>query len=228
MPVPEFEKIVGEVYHTQFANDSILNIDVDEQRTSKLLSKNDNACLKRLVVKFRFHLKEGHENIEKYKKGDILLDHAIFISDLMIKRTVDLQNVAKHEKDKNRRSENFMVIVSLFKKGLIAFERQQEQLRRHLARLAFANTEEGAAYFKKQARDELEILIRERVELYKKKQAELEGQPKPKIAKNGMTGIKEETEEEITVENLELKSEEEEPKEKPEEGEKKDVEAKSD
>ncbi|PIC19627.1 hypothetical protein B9Z55_025107 [Caenorhabditis nigoni] len=98
--VPDFESIMGETYHQQFAEDSILNLNVDEMRMEKLLTKNDMSCLKRLIVKFRLHLKEGHESIEQNGKGDILLDHAIFINDLMIKRTEALQAAAKHEKDK--------------------------------------------------------------------------------------------------------------------------------
>ncbi|CAO4386226.1 unnamed protein product [Caenorhabditis nigoni] len=169
---------MGETYHQQFAEDSILNLNVDEMRMEKLLTKNDMSCLKRLIVKFRLHLKEGHESIEQNGKGDILLDHAIFINDLMIKRTEALQAAAKHEKDKNKRSEHFMVTVSLFKKGLIAFEKQQVPLRRHLARMAFAKTEEGAAYFKQKAREEMAAIIKERVEEYRRIEAEKEAQPK--------------------------------------------------
>uniref|UniRef100_A0A1I7URY7 TOP4c domain-containing protein n=1 Tax=Caenorhabditis tropicalis TaxID=1561998 RepID=A0A1I7URY7_9PELO len=180
MVVPDFDSITAETYHQQFAADSILSIDVDEMRVQKLLTKQDMSALKRLIVKFRFHLKEGNENVENYKKGDILLDHAVFISDLMIKRTSDLQAAAKLEKDKNHRSENFMVTVSLFKKGLVAFENQQAQLRRHLARLAYGNTEEGAAYFKQQAREELTVIVKERLEEYKRKEEEMKAQESAK------------------------------------------------
>ncbi|PIC19626.1 hypothetical protein B9Z55_025106 [Caenorhabditis nigoni] len=78
----------------------------------------------------------------------------------------------------NKRSEHFMVTVSLFKKGLIAFEKQQVPLRRHLARMAFAKTEEGAAYFKQKAREEMAAIIKERVEEYRRIEAEKEAQPK--------------------------------------------------
>ncbi|KAF1748563.1 hypothetical protein GCK72_025030 [Caenorhabditis remanei] len=188
--VPDFDSITGESYHQLFTKDSILCRDVDEMTENKLLSKQDLSVLKRLIVKFRLHLKESNENVEKFGAGDILLDHAVFISDLMIKRIVSLQVAAKHEKDKNNRSENFMATVGLFKKGLIAFERQQESLRRHLARIIYSNTEEGAAYFKEKAREEMAEVIRERVEEYRRKEAELEAQEKEKVgSKSGVTKL---------------------------------------
>ncbi|EFP08067.1 hypothetical protein CRE_14797 [Caenorhabditis remanei] len=171
--VPDFDSITGESYHQLFTKDSILCRDVDEMTENKLLSKQDL-----------------NENVENFGAGDILLDHAVFISDLMIKRIVSLQVAAKHEKDKNNRSENFMATVGLFKKGLIAFERQQESLRRHLARIIYSNTEEGAAYFKEKAREEMAEVIRERVEEYRRKEAELEAQAKEKVgSKNGVTKL---------------------------------------
>ncbi|CAI2356172.1 unnamed protein product [Caenorhabditis sp. 36 PRJEB53466] len=173
MVVPDFNAIQGERYNHNFAADSILFRGVDEHATHKLLTKQDLSCLKRLLVKFRLHLKESHEDIEKYGKEDILFDHAVFINDQMIKRTESLQAAAKHEKDKNARSDNFMAAVGLFKKGLQAFESQQAALRRHQARLAYSRTPEGAAYFKEKAREELTVIVQERLKEYERKEAEM-------------------------------------------------------
>ena len=98
-----------------------------------------------------------------------------------------------------------MATVGLLKKGLIAFERQQESLRRHLARIIYSNTEEGAAYFKEKAREEMAEVIRERVEEYRRKEAELEAQAKEKVgSKNGVTKL--EVIEEEVKENWVLKA----------------------
>lgn len=80
----------------------------------------------------------------------------------------------------NARSEHFMETLGLFKKGLIAFENQQSQLRRHLARLAYSKSEEGAAYFKQKAKEELSVIVKERIEEYKKREAELEREKEKK------------------------------------------------